>query len=300
MGSLGMKWILFFALGCATPAKAPAQESQTKIVILGTGTPVADPDRYGPSVAIVVGDSSFIVDAGVGAVRRAAATKIPALKARNLKRVFITHLHSDHTLGLPDLVLGGAVLHRGEPISIWGPHGIKDMTDHFFLAWKKDIDVRVHGLEKGDEKAYAADVHEIAPGVIYDDNTVKVTAFLVKHGTWDEAFGYRFDTKDRSIVLSGDTAPTDAIVSACNGCDVLIHEVYSVAGFEKLPAEDRAYHSTFHTSSTELAAIATKARAKTLVLHHQLFFGASEEDLLAEVKRGFVGDVISARDLQTL
>jgi ribonuclease BN (tRNA processing enzyme) len=302
---------LLLLLGCGSPPKpAPPQTlakptlerpaSGTQIVILGSGTPVSDPDRFGPSVAIVVGDVSFIVDAGVGVVRRAAATKIPALKTKNLKRVFITHLHSDHTLGLPDLMLSGAVLHREAPIAIWGPHGLREMTDHVFAAWKKDIDLRVRGLERGDAKAYAADVHEIEPGVVHREGDVTVRAFKVNHGSWDEAFGYRFETPGRTIVLSGDTAPADSVIHACDGCDVLVHEVYATAGFEKLPAEDRAYHSAFHTSGTELAAIATKARAKLLVLHHQLFFGASEEQLLDEVKRGFSGEVISARDLQTL
>lgn len=296
---------LLFVIACGSPPKPsppPAIErpSGTQIVILGSGTPVSDPDRFGPSVAIVAGDVSFVVDAGVGVVRRAAATKIPALKTRNLKRVFITHLHSDHTLGLPDLILSGAVLHREAPIAIWGPRGLREMTDHIFAAWKKDIDLRVGGLERGDGKAYAADVHEIEPGVVYQDGKVTVRAFKVNHGSWDEAYGYRFETPDRTIVFSGDTAPADSVVDACNGCDVLVHEVYATAGFEKLPAEDRAYHSSFHTSGAQLAAIATKARAKLVVLHHQLFFGASEEQLVREVKQGFAGDVICSHDLQRL
>jgi ribonuclease BN (tRNA processing enzyme) len=101
-------------------------------------------------------------------------------------------------------------------------------------------------------------------------------------------------------VFSGDTAPTDAVVEACNGCDVLIHEVYSQAGFETLPPDDRRYHAAFHTSAPELAALATKARAKTLVLHHQLFFGQTESELIGEVRRGFHGRLVSAHDLQTL
>ena len=184
-------------------AEAPPKAQGTQIVILGSGTPVSDPDRYGPCVAIVVGDSSFIVDAGVGVVRRATATKIPALKTRNLKRVFITHLHSDHTLGLPDLMLSGAVLHREAPLAMWGPHGLKEMSEHIFAAWKKDIDIRVGGLEKGDANAYTAEVHEIEPGEIYKDDKVAIRAFKVQHGSWDEAFGYRFDTPGRTIVLSG-------------------------------------------------------------------------------------------------
>src|SRR5262249_39702426 len=114
------------------------------------------------------------------------------------------------------------------------------------------------------------------------------------------AFGYRFDGPDRSIVFSGDTAPSDAVVEACNGCDVLIHEVYSRAGFETLPPDDRRYHAAFHTSAPELAALATKARAKTLVLHHQLCSGQPEGEPLGAVRRGFRGSIVSAHGLQTL
>jgi ribonuclease Z len=274
--------------------------TRTRVLILGTGTPIADPDRFGPSVAVVVDDAAYLVDAGVGVVRRAAATKLTALQPSHMKHVFVTHLHSDHTLGYPDLILSGAVLHRREPLVAFGPHGLREMTDHLLEAWKKDIDVRVHGLERGDAPAYAVDVHEVTPGIVYQDGKVTVRAFLVKHGSWDEAFGYRFDTPDRTIVFSGDTAPTDAVADACRGCDLLVHEVYAKAGFDKLPAEDQTYHAAFHTSGPELARLATKARARTLVLHHQLFFGASEETLLDEVKRGFPGQVISARDLQEL
>ena len=264
--------LLAFVAGCAASHAPPSPPPpRTQIVILGTGTPIADPERQGPSVAIVVDGVSYIVDAGAGIVRRAAATNIEALRPRNLKLVFLTHLHSDHTLGYPDLILSGAVLHRRAPLVAYGPHGLRDMTDHLLAAWQKDIDLRVNGLEHGDAQAYAVDVHEITPGVVYQDGKVTVRAFLVKHGSWDEAFGYRFDTPDRSIVFSGDTAPTDAVVEACNGCDVLIHEVYSRAGFEKLPPDDQTYHAAFHTSAPELAALATRAHAKTLVLHHQLF-----------------------------
>jgi ribonuclease BN (tRNA processing enzyme) len=269
--------------------------------MLGTGTPIADPDRSGPSVAIVVDDASYIVDAGPGVVRRAAAAarEIPALAVKNLQRVFFTHLHSDHTLGYPDLIFSPAVLHRRAPLVAYGPHGLKDMTTHLLAAWKKDIDVRVNGLEHGDAEAYAVDVHEIDPGIVYRDDRVTVRAFLVKHGSWDEAFGYRFDTPDRTIVVSGDTAPSEDVARACDGCDVLIHEVYSRAGFDKLDAADQRYHASFHTSAPELARIATAARPRRLVLYHQLFFGSSEASLVDEVRAGYAGEVTSAHDLQT-
>ena len=162
----------------------------------------------------------------------------------------------------------------------------------------KDIDVRVNGLEHGDAEAYAVDAHEISPGVVYRDDRVTVTAFPVHHGSWDEAFGYRFETPDRRVVISGDTAPCDEVVRACDGCDVLVHEVYSRAGFDRLDPADQRYHAAFHTSAPELARIATAARPGTLVLYHQLFFGTPEGSLVEEVHAGYGGEVVSAHDLQ--
>ena len=279
---------------------AGAAIAQTNVVMLGTGTPNADPDRFGPSVAVVVNNTAFIVDAGPGVVRRAAAAAkagTKALDVANLKTLFLTHLHSDHTLGYPDLLLSPVVLDRKGPLRVYGPKGTQEMTDHIFAAWRKDIDVRVNGLEGGDASSYKADVHEIKPGTVLSENGVKVTAFAVKHGSWDESFGYRFDTPDRSIVISGDTGPTSAVADACHGCDVMIYEVYCQAGFTKRPQHWQKYHSTFHTSSVELAALAAKAQPKLLVLYHQLFFGCSEEELLQEVKAGYKGAVVSAHDL---
>ena len=280
---------------------ATASEGKTQIVFLGTGTPVADPDRFGPSVAIVVNGAAYIVDCGPGVVRRAAAAArngIDALRVANLKTVFITHLHSDHTLGYPDLILSPAVLHRNAPLEAYGPAGLQDMTDHILAAWKKDIDIRLHGLEHGEPAGYQVHVHEIKPGVIYQDANVKVTAFLVKHGSWDQAFGYRFDTADRSVVISGDTAPTPAIVEACHGCDVLIHEVYPKAGLDKLTADDHAYFSQFHTSGPELAEIASQAKPRLLILYHQVFMKTPDDVLVNEVCAGWKGRVVSAKDLE--
>ena len=108
----------------------------TKVVLLGTGTPNADPDRSGPAVAIVVGEDSYIVDFGPGIVRQAAKASrkgIEGLKPKNLKRAFLTHLHSDHTIGYPDLIFTPWVLERDEPLKVYGPKGLKEMTEHILI-----------------------------------------------------------------------------------------------------------------------------------------------------------------------
>src|SRR5215813_1295002 len=211
----------------------PAQRA-TQVVLLGTGTPNADPDRSGPAAAIVINDTPYVVDCGPGVVRRAAAAArkgVKGLAVEKLRRLFITHLHSDHTAGLPDFILTPAVLERDAPLEIYGPPGIKKMIDHLLKAYAEDVDIRLHGLEPSKPRGYLVKVHVIKPGVIYRDENVTVKAFPVKHGSWKYAYAYRFETPDRAIVLSGDCAPSEGVIEACNGCDLLIHEVYSTAGF---------------------------------------------------------------------
>ena len=275
-------------------------ESKTRIVFLGTGTPNADPDRSGPAVAIIVNDQPYLVDFGPGVVRRASLAfrnGITALALPKLTRAFVTHLHSDHTVGYPDLIFTPWVMDRKEPLEVYGPQGLKAMTGHILAAYKQDIDMRLHGLEHANPTGYKVIAHEIKPGIIYQDANVTVKAFLVKHGSWKQAFGYRFETPDRTIVISGDTAPADSIVENCKQCDVLIHEVYSQAGFETRTPAWQQYHSHFHTSSKELAELARMAKPGMLILYHQLFWGMTEESLLAEIRRGYDGKVRSAHDL---
>jgi ribonuclease BN (tRNA processing enzyme) len=278
----------------------PALKSRAQVVLLGTGTPNADPDRSGPSVAIVVNDTPYIVDFGPGVVRRAAAAHkkgVSGLAVSKLKTAFATHLHSDHTAGLADLIFTPWVLERKEPLEIYGPSGIRAMAEHISKAYEADIDIRKNGLEPSNKTGYRVIAREIKPGVIYKDRNVTVKAFPVKHGSWKEAYGYRFETPDRTIVISGDCTPSQSVVENCNGCDVLVHEVYSQAGFASRPPEWQRYHSNFHTSTRELAEIAAKARPGLLVLYHQLFWGSTDEDLIKEIQRGYSGRVVSGRDL---
>ncbi|MBI4906678.1 MAG: MBL fold metallo-hydrolase [Acidobacteria bacterium] len=280
---------------------AVSVSAETKVVLLGAGNPNADPERSGPSVAVVVDAVPYIVDFGPGVVRRAAAAArkgVPGLAVENLRTAFATHLHSDHTSGLSDLFLTPAVLDRHAPLLLYGPPGIRAMAGHVRQAYREDVEIRTKGLEFGDPKAYRIEVREIQPGVIHRDERVTVRASAVKHGQWKHAYGYRFDSKDgRSVVISGDCGPSDAIVEACNGCDVLLHEVYSVAGFRKRTPQWQRYHSSFHTSSEELGRIAARARPKVLVLYHQLVWSSNEAELMKELRAVYTGRVVYGNDL---
>jgi len=298
-----MKSLLALLLAAPLLAQAPvpARVPRTQVVLLGTGTPNDDPNRWGPAVAIVVDDQVYLVDAGEGVVRRVAAARangVTALKVTSLSRVFLTHLHSDHTLGLPDLMFAPWVLERKVPLDVYGPKGTADMAAHLEAAWKDDIALRLYGLEPQHTRNYRAIVHELKPGRVYQDDKVTVDAIAVTHGSWPEAFAYRFQTSDKRIVISGDTIASDAIAAACDGCDILVHEVYSAETFKKRPPEWQAYHKAFHTSTIELAAVATKARPGLLVLYHQLFWGATDDDLIKEIRAaGYTGRVASGKDL---
>ncbi|GAK55100.1 putative hydrolase [Candidatus Vecturithrix granuli] len=275
-------------------------KKKSQIVLLGTGTPNADPERHGPSVAIVVNQTPYIVDCGPGVVRRAAAAYqagVKGLEVRNLSHAFITHLHSDHTVGYPDLIFTPWVLERNEPLEVYGPPGLQEMTNHLLAAYQADIHERLYGLEPANDQGYQVHVTEIVPGQIYCDANVRVEAFRAKHGSWP-AYGYKFFTPDRTIVISGDTAPFEGMVEQYQGCDVLIHEVHSAVGLQQRAPEWQKYHSSVHTSSIELAEVAAQARPGMLILYHQLFHGVvSEEELLREVQDRYDGTVISGKDL---
>ncbi len=289
----------------AQPAGAatggPVTTQGTQVVLLGTGTPNAEPDRAGSALAVVVNGTPYLVDAGPGVVRRANEAfqaGVEGLAMKRLSTVFLTHLHTDHTLGLPDLLFTPWVLERSDPLRIYGPPGTEAMARNIEEAYAADVRVRLSGLEPANPTGYRAVADDVTPGVVFQDENVTVTAFAVAHGDWEQAFGYRFDTPDRTIVVSGDTSPTRAIVDQCDGCDVLVHEVYSQAGWEKRDPVWREYHAASHTSAPALGRIAREARPKLLILTHQLLWGATPEELLAEVRAEFPGEVVYGRDLE--
>lgn len=287
---------------------------ETKLVLLGTGTPNACPDASGPSSAVVVGDRAYLVDFGPGVVRQAAKAYrngIDALRPDRLVTAFCTHLHTDHTAGYPDLIFTPWVLGRKEPLRVFGPKGIRDMTEHLLKAYKVDIDFRINGFEKANEVGYRVETQEINSGVIYRDDRVTVEAFPVSHGTL-ESYGFKFTTPDRVIVISGDTAPLEIVAEKAKGCDILLHEVEYTAGLAAREPKWQKYHREVHTLSVDLAEIAKKARPKLLVTYHRIYHmeiqdntvdvGAEmarrNEAILEEIRNaGYEGPVVNGMDL---
>jgi ribonuclease BN (tRNA processing enzyme) len=286
-----------------------AAPSRTQVVLLGTGNPPADPDRSGPATAVVVNGTPYLVDFGAGVVRRAKSAVvdrgIAALEPVNLRVAFVTHLHSDHTVGYPDLILTPWVLGRRVPLEVYGPSGIKRMTEHLFEAYSADFETRTKDRALFTVGAFpeghAVNAHEIKAGVVYKDANVTVTAFATKHAM--ESYGYRFDTPDRSIVISGDTNPTQATIDACRGCDVLVHEVLTLEWLAKRP-DFRNYAAQHHTTTTQLIELATKAKPRLLILYHASLSLRPAVDserstpaaLLREMSQ-YAGQVVVGRDL---
>ena len=270
-----------------------------KLVLLGTGSPNAEPDRSGPSVAIIAGGRSYLVDFGSGVVRQASKAfyaGIEELAPNNLRTAFLTHLHSDHTAGYPDLILTPWVLGRDEPLEVYGPSGLASMTENILSAYSSDIRERATGLQPSNDEGWKVIVHEIDSGEIFRDGDLNVEACRAVHGSL-VSFSFKFRTPERTITISGDTAPSDEIIDFYRGSDVLVHEVYSSAGFEKYPPEWQKYHSAVHTSSRELAKIASEAKPGLLVLYHQLYNGVTDTELMDEIRTSYDGEVVSGKDL---
>jgi ribonuclease BN (tRNA processing enzyme) len=282
--------------------------------MLGTGTPNPTPERMGPAIAIVVDEQSYLIDAGVGIVRRAEEAHqmgFPALEASNLTRCFLTHLHSDHTIGLPDLITTPWVLERTEPLEIYGPKGTKNMIDHLMAAYSLDREARMHGLEKANKTGIQVETTEYEEGLIYEDSLIQVEAFRVEHEPF-AAFGFRFKTPDKVIVISGDTNYNENLIEYAKGCDILIHEVISASGVERRDPVWKKYHKTVHTTSKELGKIAELTNPKKIVFTHQLFMtlpdqagyvpteAENEQEMIQDVKAKYSGEVISPKDLTVI
>jgi ribonuclease Z len=289
--------LLLFATTSVTGQQPPPVGTQ--IVLLGTGTPGPDPDRSGPATAIIVNGTAYLVDFGPGVVRRASAAflekGIKALETTKLRVAFVTHLHSDHTVGYADLIFTPWTVGRRFPLEVYGPKGLKAMTEHILEAYRVDIETRTNpdGNQRTFAEGHGVNAHEIKPGVVYKDSNVTVTAFATRHAM--ESYGYRFDTRDRSIVISGDTNPVQETIDACHGCDVLIHEANTPAWLATRPETFQKFAAKYHTSTPELAELASKAKPRLLILYH--YAGLSAKELFDDMLARYPGHFVIGRDL---
>lgn len=265
------------------------------LILLGTGYPRPDANHAAASTAIVAGDRWFVVDAGRGATMRIAGAD---LHYDQLRAVFLTHLHSDHIGGLPDLFQTSWQFGRkSKPFELYGPAGTKRLSDAMLEFFHDDIHIRRDLQEKLPGGGATIVTHIVREGVVYDDGTCRVTAFAEDHRPVVPAFGYRFDCGGKSIVVSGDTRPNANLVKFAKGADVLVMEAYLPEHFLKVDTPEVAKRlMSYHTSAEEAGEMAAQAGVKTLVLTH-LIPANAEATFLTRASAHFKGKVIVGKDL---
>jgi len=288
--------LALLAAFCATLtliAQSP-KPATMQVILLGTGYPRPDPDRAGPSNAIIVGQKVFIVDAGRGVMMRLAATGIPIA---SIHTVFLTHLHSDHTAGLPDLFATTWVLRRAIPLELYGPEGTDQLSKALLDYFAADIHIRRDLQEMLPAAGATINTHIVHEGMAYQDEEVKITAFLEDHRPVEPAFGYRFDSRGKSVVISGDTRPNENLIRYAKDADVLVQEAYLPEHFDRVdPPEVAAKLKHYHTSAEEAGQIAAKASVKLLVLTH-LVPGDADATFLERAGKYFHGKIVVGHDL---
>ena len=286
------------AAGRGTPSP---QRPASRLILLGTaGGPTPKKTRSGPSQIIVVGDRGYVIDCGDGVARQMMIAGV----FRTLRHVFLTHHHSDHNADYGNLLLLAWGDRLTTAVDTWGPPPLARMTRLFLDLNAADLDVR----ERDEGRPPLAPLirpHEVkAAGMVLKDDLVTVTAAVVDHPLVPLALAYRFDCPDRSIVISGDTRPSDALVRLARGADVLVHEaLYEPAAPGAPGSALRKHVIDSHTTAEDVGRIATKAGVKTLVLSH--FVPAedppiTDDQWLAAARQTFAGKIVVGKDLMEL
>jgi len=265
-----------------------------RVSLLGTGNPRPLIERFGPSILVEVGDERLLFDCGRGATQRLFQLGIPL---GDIQNVFLTHLHSDHVVGLPDLWLTGWIFGRRESLVVRGPAGTHPLTSHLEQAYAFDVDIRQRD-EKLPARGAALEGEDFPPGLVYKGEGVTVTAFAVDHGPVRPAFGYRIDAAGRSVVLSGDTRASDAVVEAARGADLLVHEVAAATDAWKRESPIAAAVLAHHTSPEEAGEVFARAKPRlALYSHIVLLGGVTADDLVSRTRRAYGGPVEVGEDL---
>jgi ribonuclease BN (tRNA processing enzyme) len=293
------------SVGSLAQTAAPAKK--TRLILLGTGGgPTPKKNRSAPAQVIVVNDVAYVIDCGNGVARQFVTA---GLKLGSIRDVFITHHHSDHNADYGNLLLLAWASDLTHRVDTYGPPPLERMTRQFLELNDYDIQTRIAD-EGRPPLAPLIHAHEIsAPGLVMQDENVKVTATLVQHPPVVPAFAYRFDTADRSIVISGDTAPSDNLIQLAQGADVLVHEVMYMPALEKLIASEtnatrlKEHLLAAHSSAEQVGKVATAAKVKTLVLSHFVPGGypfLEDHVWLDAVRPYFAGEIIVGRDLMEI
>jgi ribonuclease Z len=270
-----------------------------KVVLLGTGVgPPVNLQQFGPSTLIEAGGVRLLFDCGRGATIRLTQVGVPI---NSISRLFLTHLHSDHVIQIPDLLLTGWPTGRKVPLEVWGPDGTRDMMDHIQQAFEFDIHMRRDVDEKIPAEGIKVVSHDIKQGVVFNKEGVKVTAFLVDHGPVKPALGYRIDYGGHSVVLSGDTRVSENLVRFAKGVDVLVHEAVDADAMRSRPMYSATRELVeaiiaHHTTPEQAGEVFSRINPRLAVYSH----APNSESVITETRKTYAGPLQGAEDMLTI
>jgi len=291
-------WGILGVISCMiifVPGVAHAQA--IKVTLLGTGCPPAVMNRFGPSTLVEAGGSKFVFDAGRGALQRLTQLRV---RWQDIDGVWLTHLHSDHVVGFPDLWLTGWLVGPGRDraLNVWGPRGTAKMMSHLEQAYEFDIRIRLYDDRPAPEGVVIV-AEDIKEGVVFDKGGVKITAFEVDHKPVTPAFGYRIDHGGRSVVLSGDTRVSENLIRHAQNVDLLIHEVAVPETFQRAGARPERAKSVVehHVTPEQAGEVFARTKPKLAVYSHIVLPGATEQDLIPATRKTYSGPLEVGEDL---
>ena len=274
-----------------------------RITLLGTGNPRPAPERSGPSTLVEAGDTKILVDAGRGATTRLFQIGQGRLLS-GIDIVLLTHLHSDHVVGLPDLWLTGWIFGRDRPLELDGPAGTASLMEGLEKAYAFDVGMRRDVDEKLPAEGVKVLARDALPGVVLERGSLKITAFAVDHGPVTPAYGYRIDFAGRSVVFSGDTRYSESLIEQARGCDVLVHEVIAPQVERRLSqmrdpaATERVI--AHHTAPEEAGRVFTAVKPRLAVYTHIVPSPTTGADLIPATRRTYKGRLAVGEDLMTI
>ena len=305
---VGLVTVLLLAAQAASEAAEPASDNGIRVVLLGTqGGPTFNAQRIGIGTLVEAGRERLLFDAGRGVTAGMARVSINPV---DVTKVFLTHLHSDHVISLPELLVYPWAQGRRTGLEVWGPSGTRSMMQRFQQALAFDIHVRRDIDEKFPAEGVKAKVTEVREGVVYEAEGVRVTAFLVDHGPVKPAFGYRVDFRGHSVAISGDTLPSENLMKAASGVDVLIHEVGRWKGDPVLtgPPDELLPNSrqtrgeartiaAHHTDGVEVGKIFDRVKPRLAVVSH---YNVDPRATLVLIRQNYAGPVELGEDSMTI
>lgn len=288
---------LLLVVGLLAVTVSPASGQEIEVTLLGTGDPTPRVDRFGPSTLVETDSLTLLVDAGRGAMQRLFQLGV---STADLDAIFLTHLHSDHVVGLVDLWLTGWVVDRRErPLRVYGPVGTRALVDHLRQAFAFDVEIRIAEARRSPD-GVRIEVVEIEDGFAWARGGATVRAFAVDHRPVEPAFGFRIDAGGRAVAFSGDTRYSESLVRHAAGVDLLVHEVAEAPEAFKAEHPDLprlAHHTQAEEAGRVFAAVAPRLAVYS---HLVLVRGVDAADLVPLTRRTYDGPVIVGEDLMTL